>query len=92
MPYAVEVNTADMDQPPVWSDLINGAGDRIIDTFATQDEAVEFICQKFDRLVEKTPEIMTYSDGRPMFPEGHEYEIDANVIFNTYRVVELEVH
>ena len=82
MPYVVEVNTADMNQEPVW-------GDRLISAFATQDEAVEYICIKFDRLVEKSNEPMLYSTGEQMFPEGREYEIDANVIRNTYRVVEV---
>ena len=85
MPFVVEVNTADMGQPHEWAD-----GPPVI--FDTQDEAVEYICIKFDRLVEKSNEPMCYSTGEPMFPEGHEYEIDANVIFNTYRVVEVETH
>ena len=85
MPFAIEVNTAAHDQEPIW-------GDRLISAFATEVEAIEYILQKFDRLVEKSNEPMCYSTGEPMFPEGHEYEIDANVIFNTYRLVEVEVH
>ena len=85
MPFAVEVNTAAHDQEPVW-------GDRIFTAFATEDEAVEFICTKYDRLVERSNEPMLYSTGEPMFPEGHEYEIDANVILRTYRVVEVPLN
>jgi len=33
-----------------------------------------------------------YSTGEQMFPEGHEYEIDANVIRQTYRVVEVPLN
>jgi hypothetical protein len=61
-------------------------------TFATQDEAVEYICIKYDRLVEKSNEPMLYSTGELMFPEGHEYEIDAKVISNSYRVVEVPLN
>ena len=85
MPFAIEVNAALMDQPHEWDP-------QPIKTFATQDEAVEYICTKYDRLVEKSNEPMLYSTGEPMFPEGHEYEIDANVIFNTYRVVEVPMN
>lgn len=85
MPFVVEVNANLVDEAPNWVD-----GPPVI--FDTQDEAVEYVCIKFDRLVEKSNEIMCYSSGEPMFPEGHEYEIDANVIFNTYRVVEVEAH
>jgi hypothetical protein len=85
MPYVVEVNTALHNEEPVW-------GDRLISAFATQDEAVEYICIKYDRLVEKSNEPMLYSTGELMFPEGHEYEIDANVIAQTYRVVEVPLN
>ena len=85
MPFEVEVNTAAHDQEPVW-------GDRLITAFATEDEAIEYVLQKFDRLVEKSNEPMFYSSGEPMFPEGHEAEIDANVILNTYRVVEVPLN
>ncbi len=86
MPFAIEVNTAErLDQEPVWDP-------QPIKTFATQDEAVEYICTKYDRLVEKSNEPMLYSTGEPMFPEGHEYEIDANVIRQTYRVVEVSLN
>ena len=85
MPFAIEVNTAAHDQEPIW-------GDRLISAFATEDEAIECILQKFDRLVEKSNEPMCYSTGEPMFPKGYEAEIDANVILNTYRVVEVEAH
>lgn len=85
MPFAVEVNTAGHDQDPLWDNLP-------LKTFATQDEAVEYICTKYDRLVEKSNEPMLYSTGEPMFPEGYEYEIDAKVISNTYRVVEVSLN
>ena len=85
MPFEVEVNTAAHDQEPVW-------GDRLITAFATEDEAVEYILQKFDRLVEKSNEPTFYSSGEPMFPNGYEAEIDANVILNTYRVVEVPLN
>ena len=79
MPYVVEVNTDETG----FSRMFLGP------TFVTQDEAVEYVCQKYDRLVEKSNEPMLYSSGEPMFPEGHEFEIDARVISNTYRVVEV---
>jgi len=82
MPFAIEVNLANHDQEPAWDTMP-------LKTFATQDEAVEYICIKYDRLVEKSNEPMLYSSGEPMFPEGHEFEIDARVISNTYRVVEV---
>lgn len=85
MPFVVEVNANLVDEAPNWVD----GPDQV---FATQDEAVEYVCTKFDRLVEKSNEPMCYSSGEPMFPEGHEYEIDANVIFNTYRVVEVPLN
>ena len=85
MPFEVEVNANPVDEAHNW---VGGTG-RV---FATQDEAVEYICTKFDRLVEKSNEPMLYSTGEPMFPEGHEYEIDANVIYNTYRVVEVPMN
>ena len=85
MPFAVEVNTASHDQEPV-------CGDRLFSAFATEDEAIEYICTKYDRLVEKSNEPMFYSSGEPMFPEGHEAEIDASVILNTYRVVEVPLN
>ena len=85
MPFVVEVNTAAHDQEPVW-------GDRHYSAFATEDEAVEFICTKYDRLVERSNEPMFYSTGEPMFPKGYEAEIDANVILNTYRVVEVPLN
>jgi len=85
MPFAVEVNTAAHDQEPVW-------GDRLITAFATEDEAIEYICTKYDRLVEKSNEPMFYSTGEPMFPKGYEAEVDANVILNTYRVVEVPLN
>ena len=86
MPFAVEVNTVGGSQSkPVWDPLP-------LKTFATQDEAVEFICTKYDRLVETSIEPMLYSTGEPMFPEGREYEIDANIILDTYRVVEVPLN
>ena len=85
MPFAVEVNTADYGQDPSWDT-------QPLKTFATQDEAVEFICTKYDRLVEKSNEPKLYSTGEPMFSEGHEFEIDAKVISNTYRVVEVPLN
>ena len=85
MPFAIEVNTAAHDQDPLWDTMP-------LKTFATQDEAVEYICIKYDRLVEKSNVPMLYSTGEPMFPEGHEFEIDANVIFNTYRVAEVPLN
>ena len=85
MPFVIEVNTAPHNQDPVWDP-------KPITAFATQDEAVEFICTKYDRLVESSNEPMLYSTGEPMFPEGHEYEIDAKVIFNSYRVVEVPLN
>ena len=85
MPFAIEVNTAGHDQDPLWDS-------QPLKTFATQDEAVEYICTKYDRLVEKSNEPLFYSTGEQMFPEGHEYEIDANVIRQTYRVVEVPLN
>lgn len=86
MPFAVEVNiTGGSQSKPVWDP-------QPLKTFATQDEAVEFICTKYDRLVEKSNEPLLYSTGEQMFPEGHEYEIDANVILDTYRVVEVPLN
>jgi len=86
MPFAVEVNiTGGSQSEPVWDP-------QPLKTFATQDEAVEFICTKYDRLVEKSNEPLLYSTGEQMFPEGHEYEIDANVILDTYRVVEVPLN
>ena len=86
MPFAVEVNiTGGSQSEPVWDP-------QPLKTFATQDEAVEFICTKYDRLVEKSNEPMLYSTGEQMFPEGHEYEIDAKVILDTYRVVEVPLN
>jgi len=86
MPFAVEVNiTGGSQSKPVWDP-------QPLKTFATQDEAVEFICTKYDRLVEKSNEPMLYSTGEQMFPEGHEYEIDAKVILDTYRVVEVPLN
>jgi len=86
MPFAVEVNIVGGSQSkPVWDP-------QPLKTFATQDEAVEFICTKYDSLVEKSNEPMLYSTGEPMFPEGHEYEIDASIILDTYRVVEVPLN
>jgi|TARA_S200002703_G_C3693420_1_gene212930 hypothetical protein len=86
MPFAVEVNiTGGSQSEPVWDP-------QPLKTFATQDEAVEFICTKYDRLVEKSNEPLLYSTGEQMFPEGHEYEIDAKVILDTYRVVEVPLN
>jgi len=86
MPFAVEVNiTGGSQSEPVWDP-------QPLKTFATQDEAVEFICTKYDSLVEKSNEPMLYSTGEPMFPEGHEYEIDASIILDTYRVVEVPLN
>ena len=85
MPFEVEVNANPVDEAHNW---VGGTG-RV---FATQDEAVEYICTKFDRLVEKSNKPMCYSSGEPMFPEGHEAEIDANVIRQTYRVVEVPLN
>jgi hypothetical protein len=86
MPFAVEVNiTGGSQSKPVWDP-------QPLKTFATQDEAVEFICTKYDRLVEKSNEPLLYSTGEQMFPEGHEYEIDAKVILDTYRVVEVPLN
>ncbi len=85
MPFAIEVNTAAHDQDPLWDT-------QPLKTFATQDEAVEYICIKYDRLVEKSNEPMLYSTGEQMFPEGHEFEIDANVIAKTYRVAEVPLN
>jgi hypothetical protein len=86
MPFAVEVNiTGGSQSEPVWDP-------QPLKTFATQDEAVEFICTKYDRLVEKSNEPMLYSTGEQMFPEGSEYEIDAKVILDTYRVVEVPLN
>lgn len=85
MPFVVEVNTNLVDEAPNWVD----GPDQV---FATQDEAVEYVCTKFDRLVEKSNQPLQYSTGEPMFPEGHEFEIDANVILRTYRVVEVPLN
>jgi len=86
MPFAVEVNiTGGSQSKPVWDP-------QPLKTFATQDEAVEFICTKYDRLVEKSNEPMLYSTGEQMFPEGSEYKIDAKVILDTYRVVEVPLN
>jgi hypothetical protein len=89
MPFVIEVNAADMGQPHEWVDGRQFHPDQVFDT---QDEAVEYICTKFDRLVKTHLEPLCYSTGEPMFPEGHEYDIDANVIFNTYRVVEVSLN
>ena len=86
MPVAVDVNISGGSQSkPAWDP-------EPLKTFATQDEAVEFICTKDDRLGEKSNEPSLYSNGEQLVPEGSEYVIDAKVILDTYRVVEVPLN